>query len=199
MTTKPTVSRKQAAEAMWRKGNLRYKLDNVQPCPTDCTICGTTHTGQKGIYDALKAAPGNKWFLGMSRRRGKTYLLCVLAIEYAISHPNSQIHYAASTAKAVKKMVRPNFRKILADCPEDMRPKWNAVDSEYRFPNGAIVTVAGCDNENYENLRGTESDFVVVDEAGFIDHLQAVLDDVLLPMTLETNATVVISSTPQEP
>jgi len=196
MTTKPNVSRKQAAEAMWRKGNLRYKLDNGQPCPNDCTICGTTHTGQKGIYDALKAAPGNKWFLGMSRRRGKTYLLCVLAIEYAISHPNSQIHYAASTAKAVKKMVRPNFRKILADCPVDIRPKWNAVDSEYRFPNGAIVTVAGCDNENYENLRGTESDFVVVDEAGFIDHLQAVLDDVLLPMTLETNATVVISSTP---
>jgi len=196
MTTKPTLSRKQAAEAMWRKGNLRYKLDNGQPNQGDCTICGAVHVGQKGIYDGIKASPGHKWFLGMSRRRGKTYLLSVLAAEYAISHPNAQIHYAASTAKAVKKMVRPNFRKIFADCPADMRPKWNAVDSEYRFPNGSIITVAGCDNENYENLRGTESNFVIVDEAGFIDHLQAVLDDVLLPMTLETNATVVISSTP---
>lgn len=191
-----TISRKQAAEAAWRKGTLRYKLDNGQAQAEPCTICAAPHVGQKGIYDAIKAAPGNKWFLGMSRRRGKTYLLCVLAAEYAISHPNSQIHFAASTAKAVKKMVRPNFRKIFSDCPEDMRPKWNAVDSEYRFPNGAILTVAGCDNENYENLRGTESHFVIVDEAGFIDQLQAVLDDVLLPMTLETNATVVISSTP---
>ncbi len=181
---------------MWRKGNLRYKLDNGQPSPTDCTICGQLHTGQKGIYDSIKAAPGHKWFLGMSRRRGKTYLLCVLATEWAISHPNSQIHYAASTAKAVKKMVRPNFRKIFEDCPADLRPKWNAVDSEYRFPNGAIITVAGCDNENYENLRGTESHLVIVDEAGFIDQLQSVLDDVLLPMTLETNASIVISSTP---
>lgn len=191
-----TISRKQAAEAAWRKGTLRYKLDNGQARAEPCAICAATHVGQKGIYDAIKASPGQKWFLGMSRRRGKTYLLCVLAAEYAISHPNSQIHFAASTAKAVKKMVRPNFRKIFSDCPEDMRPKWNAVDSEYRFPNGAILTVAGCDNENYENLRGTESHLVIVDEAGFIDQLQAVLDDVLLPMTLETNATVVISSTP---
>lgn len=191
-----TISRKQAAEVAWRKGTLRYKLDNGRPDQGDCSICGAVHVGQKGIYDAIKASPGHKWFLGMSRRRGKTYLLCVLAAEYAINHPNTQIHFAASTAKAVKKMVRPNFRKIFADCPDDLRPKWNAVDSEYRFPNGAILTVAGCDNENYENLRGTESHLVIVDEAGFIDQLQAVLDDVLLPMTLETNATIVISSTP---
>lgn len=193
---KPVLSKKAAAALMWQRGNLRYKLDNGQPDAGDCTICGQVHTGQKGMYDAIRASPGQKWFLGMSRRRGKTFLLCVMAVEYAISHPGAQIHYAASTAKAVKKMVRPNFRKILADCPAELRPKWNAVDSEYVFPNGAIITVAGCDNENYENLRGTESHFVVIDEAGFIDHLQAVMDDVLLPMTLETNATIVISSTP---
>lgn len=181
---------------MWRKGNLRYKLDNGRPDQPRCPICAQNHVGQRGIYDAIRSQPGERWFLGMSRRRGKTFLLSVIAAEYAISHPGAHIHYAASTAKAVKKMVRPNFRKIFADCPPELMPKWNSIDGEYVFPNGSIITIAGCDNENYENLRGTESDLVIIDEAGFISNLQAVLDDVLMPMTLETNATIIVSSTP---
>ncbi len=183
-------------QELWRKGNLRYLCDTGKPKTDTCSICVQKHVGQLGVYDAIKAAPGERFYLEFSRRRGKTFFLCILAIEYAISHPNAQIHYAAGTVKAVKKMVRPNMRRILRDCPDELRPKWNGLDSEFVFPNGSVITVAGCDSGNYENLRGTESHLVIVDEAGFIDELDAVLDDVLMPMTLETGATVIISSTP---
>ncbi len=195
---KQQVGGRGARQMLWRAKNLRFLLDNGRPGRDNCQICASKHIGQRGLYDAIKSNPGQKFYIQMPRRRGKTYFLCALAIEFAISKPNQTVHYAAPTAKAVKKMVRPSFRKILKDCPEDMRPKYNALDGEFVFPNGSVIIVAGCDNENYENLRGTETHLFILDEAGSIDKLEEVVDSIAMPMTLETNASIVAASTPSK-
>lgn len=187
-----------ARKIAWGNKNLRFLLDNGRPERESCQICAAKHVGQRGLYDAIKSRPGEKFYIQMPRRRGKTYFLCALAIEAAIAKPNQTIHYAAPTAKAVKKMVRPSFRKILKDCPEEMRPKYNALDGEFVFPNGSVIIVAGCDNENYENLRGTETHLFILDEAGSIDKLEEVVDSIAMPMTLETNASIIAASTPSK-
>jgi predicted metal-binding protein len=189
--------KQEAQHKLIRLNRLGFLFDTGQANPTTCQVCHVPHAGgQRAVYDAIKANPGEKWYINFSRRRGKTYLLCGLAIEQAMSAPNQQIYYAAATAKAIKKMVRPNFKRILRMFPKDIEVKWKALEGEFEFPNGSVITLAGCDNQNYENLRGTDAHLIIVDEAGFIDELDSVLDDVLMPMTLETNATVIISSTP---
>jgi hypothetical protein len=64
------------------------------------------------------------------------------------------------------------------------------------FHNGSEIHIAGCDNGNAENLRGHESDLNLIDEAGFIDDLEYVLKDILMPQTLTTGGRTIISSTP---
>lgn len=148
------------------------------------------------MYDQINSSSGSLFYINCARRIGKSFMLCVLAIEYALRNPESEIKYAAPTAKSVKKIIRPHFTKILKDCPPHLRPRWSALDGEYIFPNGSTITVAGCDNQNYETLRGTSSSLNIVDEAGFIDDLKYVVEDVLTPMTIDTNGKTIIASTP---
>jgi hypothetical protein len=165
----------------WERGRLRYKLDS----------------NQRKVDDAIEKCTGGSFYFDKPRRIGGSYLLCVRATERSLRKPHAQVKYAAPTAKAVRKIIGPNLRKILEDCPVNMRPKFNALDGEFRFPhNGAVLTIAGCDNQQYENLRGTEADEVEVDEAGFIDDLPYILSDVFAPQTQDTEGKVVISSTP---
>ncbi len=180
----PTLTREEAIQRAWRKGYLKYKLDS----------------NQKSFYvrfkQAEKDAGKRRWYLNWGRRTGKSYFLCVIAAEFAVSHPNCQIKYAAATAKAVRNIVHPLFRKIFADCPADLKPKFNTQEGQYRFPNGAIIHVAGCDDGNADGLRGTESHLNIIDEAGFIQDLHYVIKDILTPMTLTTRGMTILSSTP---
>lgn len=169
-----------ALRQAWSRGKLRYKLD----------------PNQKKVWDLIESSEGGSFYFNKPRRVGGSYLLCLRAISKALSKPHAQIKYAAPTAKAVRKIIQPNFRKILEDCPEDLRPKWSTMEGEWKFPNGSIITVAGCDNQNYETLRGVEADEILVDEAGFIDDLRYILDDVLMPMTQDTEGKIIIASTP---
>lgn len=176
----PTKSKDSIKAEAWRRGKLRWKLDDTQ----------------KKIYDHIKSFNGGSYYFNKARRVGGSYLLLVMAIEKCMEKPHAQVKYAAPTAKAVRKIVTPNIRKILEDCPKELRPKWSLIEGEWRFPNGAILSVAGCDNQQYESLRGTEADFVCMDEVGFMDELGYVLTDVLMPQVQDTNGMIVLASTP---
>lgn len=169
-----------AKDIAWRRGYLRWKLDS----------------NQKRAYDAIEASAAGSFYFNKARRVGGSYLLCLRAIEQCLKKPDAQVKYAAPTAKAVRKIIQPNIRKILADCPKELRPKWNSLDMEYKFPNGSTITTAGCENQNFENLRGTEADEIYMDEVGFIDDLGYVIDDVLMPQIQDTNGKIILTSTP---
>lgn len=172
--------REDAIRDLWQMGNLRWKLDDTQ----------------KEIYNAVQSSDAQKFVINASRRLGKSFLLCLIAIEYAIKHPGSRICYAAPTAKAVKKIITPIFNIIMQDCPRELKPKWKAQDQIWEFNNTSEIHIAGTDAERAEALRGQSMDLGVVDEAGFMSQLDYVVSDILMPQTLTTDGRIIIASTP---
>ena len=179
------MSAKEEAKAKalaWLRGQLSWKLD----------------TNQQGLYEWWKTnSPLNRILVGnMSRQIGKSWFALVLCLEFAIQNPGSQIKYAAQTGKQVRKILRPHFRALLEDCPEELRPKFHSQDGEYRFPNGSVITIAGVDRDNVETLRGQHAHLSIVDEGGAMDDLEYVVRDILLPQALNTKGRILILSTP---
>ncbi|NBW58364.1 hypothetical protein EBR43_11430, partial [bacterium] len=67
------ISRQEAIKELWRRGELSWKLDGVQK------------QMHKSFYESKFKT--HTWLL--ARRSGKTFLLCILALEQCIKTPNS--------------------------------------------------------------------------------------------------------------
>lgn len=183
MSDAAKITMKMKQEQLWQRGILApWKLHRVQ----------------KEIYDAFWKCRAKKFVINAGRRSGKSWLLCVIAIEFAIQHPNSDIKFATPTQRQSRKIIHPLFRQILANCPKPLKPRYRTFDSVWEFPNGSTITVAGCDGSNADSLRGTQSHLAIVDEAGFVDadKLHYVVQDILLPQSLLTGGRIILSSTP---
>jgi hypothetical protein len=85
---------------------------------------------------------------------------------------------------------------LLADCPEDIKPEYVKSEKCFYFKNGSVIQIEGTDEGNAEKLRGTASHLSILDEAGFMDDLDYVINDILLPQALTTNGRLLIASTP---
>lgn len=141
-----------------------------------------------------------KYVVHSSRRLGKTYLLCILAICFALNKNNSQIRYASTTQKAVRKMIHPIFKEIARSIPVKLRPKWNTTEGAYIFANGSMIHVAGVNNGRADDLRGTAADLAIIDEAAFIDELTYLIESVLVPQLISTGGKLIMaSSSPLSP
>lgn len=134
--------------------------------------------------------------INKSRQLGGSFWALVECCELAMQLPGAQIKYAAQTQKQVRKILRPHLREIFKTCPAELRPKYHSQDGEYRFPNGSSITLAGCDRENAETLRGQHAHLAIVDEGGAISDLEYVVDDILMPQTLNTRGRIIILSSP---
>ena len=176
------ISRSDAIKELWRRGELSWKLDAVQK---------QMHSS---YYNASFKI--HTWLL--ARRSGKTFLLCVLALEQCIKTPNSIVKFVSPTKLQVNNNVRPLFKKLLEDCPEDVKPEFRTKDYIYYFPNGSEIQLAGTDSGHAEKLRGGDSHICIVDEAGSCDHLDTVVKSILLPTTLITRGKLVLASTPPQ-
>lgn len=178
--TKTQVSKAEAVDKLWRNGVLHWKLDSCQ----------------KQLYNTFHNSKYRKIVWKCSRRLGKSYALLILALEYAFKNPGSQIKYACPTALMAQKLIIPTIRKILNDCPEDIKPDYIKSEKCFNFHNDSIIQIEGTDEGNAEKLRGTESHLSILDEAGFMDDLEYVINDILLPQTLTTRGKIILSSTP---
>ena len=183
-TAKKNVPPKAAREELWRRGVLSWKLYDYQ-LPIYIQV-----------WDWITNRRSLKHVFNIARRVGKSHTLALVAIEYGIRNPGAQIRFAAPTAKALRKIIHPAIKQICKDAPEDVKPVWKSQDGFYAFPNGSELHASGCDNQNYENLRGQAAHLGIVDEAGFVDELEYVVNDVLVPQTLTTKGVIVMSSTP---
>ncbi len=166
--------------AAWHNGSCSYLL----------------HDGQLEVRDLFEASEARRFVLCCSRRYGKSFLACVLAIEHALSHRGASIRIAAPTAKMVRSIIEPHMRAILADCPAELRPKHHRQDGAWQFQTGSFIHVAGCDGGNAERHRGTDCSLAIVEEAGFIDELGYVVDDIFTPQLLTTNGRMIMLSSP---
>jgi DNA-binding transcriptional regulator WhiA len=125
-----------------------------------------------------------------------TFLLCVLALEQCIKVPNSIVKFVSPTKLQVNNNVRPIFKTLLQDCPDDVKPEFKTKDYIYYFPNGSEIQLAGTDNQHAEKLRGGDSHICIVDEAGSCDGLDNIVKSILLPTTLITRGKIILASTP---
>lgn len=155
---------------------------------------------QQPIYEALWGMINNpeglKYYLNCARRFGKSTIMTLIAIEYALRNKNSQIRFAAPTGKMLRKITFPIIRMLLKDCPEDLMPVFNQTDNVWTFFNGSQIHLSGTENGTYENLRGTASHLNLVDECGFMSELDTIIKSVLIPQTLTTGGKTILASTP---
>lgn len=165
---------------LWRRGELSFKL----------------HSGQKDLYKLFHESQDKKNVWLMARRFGKSHSLVVLALEQCLKFPNSIVKIASPTKDQVEKNLRPLFRDILEDCPDDIKPEWHKKDGIYFFKNGSEIQLAGTDKGNAEKLRGGNSHIAMVDEAGSCSDLKNLIDNILLPTTLKTRGKIIMASTP---
>lgn len=168
---------------LWRRGNLIWKC----------------HPIQREMYQVFYGSPERSrlvWLL--ARQSGKSYLLAILALEQANREPNSIVKMVTDTKLHLKSIFEKIFDELLADCPENLKPEFKEKTYTYYFPNGSQVQLAGTDNKHYEKLRGQKAHLVLVDEAGFCNELDTVINSVLFPTTTHTGGKIVLASTPPE-
>jgi len=111
-------------------------------------------------------------------------------------HPGSIVHYACPTATMASKIIVPEMRKLIEDCPSDLKPRYFKHDRAFEFTNGSKIQIEGVEEGNAERLRGTSTNLGIIDEAGFVDDLEYIVDSILLPQVSTTNGKLILSSTP---
>lgn len=174
---------KVARNRCWESGDLRFKLDSTQ----------------QSIYDEIFSNEKKRFILECARRLGKSYLLCVLALEYGIKFSKSRILFMAPTYKEITELLIPLFDQITDDCPENIKPKFDRYSGHVQFANGSNITLAGCEDKRKANRgRGPGADLVIIDEAGFLDILDYVVHSIVNPQTLTTGGRVILASTPSD-
>jgi hypothetical protein len=174
------LTKKQIRDELWRRGELVFKLDPVQ----------------RELYNLFYNSNHKMMTWLLSRRQGKTYTLCVLALEQCLRQPNSIVKFVSPTKLQVNNNVRPLFRKILEDCPAELIPDYRKQDYIFYFANGSEIQLAGTEGGHAEKLRGGDSHLWFIDEAGSCSNLNNVIKSILLPSTLITGGKGILASTP---
>lgn len=179
------AARQKIAAALWRRGELDWKLEEHQV----------------SVYARIKQVmqkPRSIFVLHASRRFGKSFLLMTIAFEFALTHPNAVILYAAATQKQVGDIIESAVEPLMVDCPDDVKPTMNATTKGIKFKNGAQIKIVGLDGKQSD--RGKTSHLTIVDEAGFVKNLTKAARGILIPMGITTNATTILSSnSPESP
>ena len=179
---KKDISQQEAKEQLWRQGVLSWKLRGKQI----------------DIYNHFKNTEDDLAVVMISRRFGKTFTMCILAVEVCINTPRAVVKYVCPTSKMVTTAMYPTVREIIEDCPEDIKPTWMPSEKKWIFKNGSEIQVAGTENQNYNSVRGGYSNLCIVDEAAFTSELETVIYNVLLPTTDTTGGKLFMASTPND-
>lgn len=169
-----------AVNELWRRGKLRFLL----------------RPEQKIVYDHVHSKQSRRTVLAMHRGAGKSYLAAVLAIETALATPGVSVLYAGPTAKMVRGIVLPHFRRIIQSCPDELRPVFRSMDGLFEFKNGSVITVFGVDGGNADAGRGKDVHLFIFDEAGFADEVNYVINSIIMPRALPVDGRILLISTP---
>lgn len=163
------------ASILWKKGDISYKL---KPCQSD-------------MSERINKSNQFKYIIKCSRRLGKSYLLCAKAVMQCLTKPHSMVRYAAPEKEALKTILEPIMHSIFADSPEELRPTALSSSSFYEFKNGSKIYMSGVNKGHAEKLRGNACDLFIIDEAGFVNDLTYLMNDVAMPQFLDPNGSVV--------
>ncbi len=172
----------------WTHGILKYKMNERRH--------------QLKIYSALNGAvndPKIRLFtLLCSRQIGKSSTTLLVATEQCLLKSGFIVLLLTATTKNMKDICELVYDKLIEDAPQTCKPTFNKSDGKYTFPNGSKIFMAGLDNNSAKDLRGKNADLIIVDEAGFVDKLQASVMSILMPQVRDRRGTILLTSTPSD-
>lgn len=174
------LSPSEAAVILWNNGILHWVL----------------HSGQKDLYDSYINCQDKTVVWNCSRRFGKSFTLCVIAIEACLRTPNSLVKYCCSKQVDARGIIRPLIREIITSCPQELRPIFKVQERAWVFPNGSRIELTGLDGGRAESIRGGSCNLAIIDEAGLVNDLKYIVTSILLPTTLTTKGKIILASTP---
>jgi hypothetical protein len=182
-------------DRLWRKGNLRWKLDDHQ-----LRIYDPYREFEQRRMVEPKLGIHRVFQVDCGRQVGKTHGTGVIRTEDGLNpdFANETILVGANTEVALKELVIPTINTIIADAPEDIRPRfftsrWG-MRAGYHFPStDAVMKLVGF--ENPDDLRGPGLRGATISEAGFVNKLAYAVNSVLLPMfSRRPKATLILES-----
>lgn len=178
----PKISKAQAIEALWLRGELDWKL----------------HKAQRIINNKLNSIQGQLFVANCSRQWGKSFWAVTKAIETALKNPKARIKYGTAFHADLIEFIIPTFEAVLIDCPDEIRPVYKVQGSKWVFHNGSEIKLIGCD-KNPNSLRGNVIDMIILDEVGFIDNLDYLYKSIIIPATMHRpNCKIILISTPPQ-
>lgn len=177
---KDKMTQAEAAAVLWNEGILHWTL----------------HSGQKDLYDSYVNCQDKIIVWNCSRRFGKSFTLCVIAIETCLKNPDSLVKYCCSKQVDAKGIIRPLIREIIASCPKELRPTFKTQERAWVFPNGSRIELTGLDGGRADSIRGGSCHLAIIDEAGLVGDLKYIVTSILLPTTLTTKGKIILASTP---
>lgn len=154
---------------------------------------------QRRINHDFEADRDPLYIPDVSRQVGKTFWALAKSDEVARANAGCQIRVGTAFKDDIKTIVIPNFKNVLATCPESIKPKYLS-GGVYRYGNGSEIHLVGLD-KNPDKMRGNRLRLVVVEEAGFVDSdvLRYVFESVITFAQLrESKARTIMPSTPPE-
>jgi hypothetical protein len=199
-TTKPwaqcDADRRADLEVAWRAGDLRWKLSPNQQDTYDKVRSWQKResTNERGELEA-----GRVFGMDSSRRFGKSAIEFILLAEEAIRRQSARCIFIAPEWEQLKQYVFPIMQRLLADAPPHLGIVYKKSDRQLWFPwVDSHIQFVGLDR-NPDAARGSAFDMAALDEAGFFDNLEYVLETVLFPqMAGRPWARIFAGSTPPE-
>ena len=128
-----------------------------------------------------------------------TFMLCVIAAEICLRNPNQVVKFVCPKQNQIERIIKPIMRVIFEDCPNDLEYDFKTQEKKFFFPhNNSEIQLAGTDKGNAESIRGGYSNWWFIDEAGFCDDLDYVVNSILAPTADTTNGRGILASTPSK-
>lgn len=174
------ISPELARDMLWQKGVLHWLL----------------HPVQMKLYDSYVNCQQKIVVWNCARRLGKSFCLCVIALETCLKKPNSLVKYCCAKQKDARGIIRPLIREIIASCPPDLKPEFKTQETAWVFPNGSRIELTGLDGGRAESVRGGSSHLAIIDEAGLVGDLPYIITSIILPTTATTKGKIILASTP---
>lgn len=176
------LTSKEIQHELWTRGQLSWLL----------------HSSQQDVYAKLRGLPRNvrRAVVLISRRWGKSFLGCVMALEDCLLAPNRQVFICGPNLKHVTGIVVPIIRQLIQSAPEGL-VKHTKTALRWQFANGSALILGAFDTA-LESFRGLFADAIYLEETGLSDpnEYDYTIKSVLFPTLAHSRGRITDLTTP---